>query len=169
MTTKNFYSTYRNPKLIHRATLQLLEGNAELLLGYIYNTTHHTGLLGNPEIRIGLSIKLLNNLRGHLSTKLLDPILQDIDRLSKDENYLKSTGNKEARTKALEEEYKFVQNYMNIDDNITLNTDNETVYNKPTEKEEKEKEKPKIQKGGSEDESTASHVSTMEEQGCIIC
>lgn len=120
---KEYYSSYRNQRLLKKATLTLLDGNIETLLNFMYDPSNHQGIFGHPEIRIGLSIKLLHNLRGKFSDKLIQPILTDIEELLDNDDYLEGTGNAEQRRQCLDEEYQFVQKYLDIDDNITLNTE----------------------------------------------
>ncbi len=120
--SKSYYSSYRNPKLIHKATLQMLNDNIENLIRYMYEESRQSGLLGHPEVRIGLVIKLLHGLKKDVDESLLHPVLKDIERLMDDTVYLQSTGDAQQRKECLTEEYHYIQKFINIDDNITLNT-----------------------------------------------
>lgn len=121
-STKKFYSSHRNPDLIHQATLRLLETNIESLLGDIYDSSNNNGILGHPEVRVGLSLKLLNNIRIDLDKSVIKPIINDIERLMNDSEYLNSTGDANRRYRCLQSELDFVQRYIDLDDSITLNT-----------------------------------------------
>jgi hypothetical protein len=121
-STKKFYSSHRNPDLIHQATLRLLETNIENLLGDIYDPSNDNGIFGHPEVRVGLSLKLLNNIRIDLDKSVIKPIIRDIERLMNDEEYLNSTGDADRRYRCLQSELDFVQRYIDLDDSITLNT-----------------------------------------------
>lgn len=121
-SAKKFYSSHRNPDLIHQATLRLLEMNIEDLLGDIYDESNETGIFGHPEVRIGLSLKLLHNLRVDLNKNVLKPVIRDIERLMNDRDYLESTGDARRRYQCLNSELDYVHRYIDFDDSITLNT-----------------------------------------------
>lgn len=120
---KHYYSGYRNSDALDEATFKLLEDNAETLINYIYDDENHQSLFGNPEVRIGLSIKIIHKLRPPLDETILRPILNDIEMLMGSREYLESTGDPDKRLKCLEEELQFVQRYIDFDDTITLNTE----------------------------------------------
>ena len=121
-SSKKFYSSHRNPDLIHQATLRLLETNIEYLIRDIYDPANDNGIFGHPEVRIGLCLKLLHNLRVDLDKSVVKPIIRDIERLMKDRDYLESTGDADRRYKCLVNELDYVQRYIDLDDSITLNT-----------------------------------------------
>ena len=133
-STKKFYSSHRNPDLIHQATLRLLETNIESLLADIYDPSNDNGIFGHPEVRVGLCLKLLNNIRIDLDKSVIKPIIKDIERLMHDEEYLNSTGDANRRYKCLQSELDFVQRYIDLDDSITLNTVIEPELIKDTHK-----------------------------------
>jgi len=119
---KSYYSTHINPDLINRATLKLLDENIEKMLKYIYDKKNEKSIFGHPEARIGLSLKLLHGTSIRLDKPVLDPIMEDIHMLIESEEYLQASGNPEKRLKCLKEELKFVCNYLDLDDTISLNT-----------------------------------------------
>lgn len=124
MSKINFYSSHHHPELIRKATLKLLEDNSLELLQYIYEEDKHDkDIFGHPEVRVGLSLKILNNLRTSIDVSLIKPIIKDIEFLIDSQLYLESTGNPEKRKKCLEEELQFVQRYLDIEDTLTLNTE----------------------------------------------
>jgi hypothetical protein len=102
----------------------MLEGNVEHLIRYIYDENRQQSIFGHPEVRIGLVIKLLHNVKSiNIDEKLLLPVLKDIERLLENEEYLVSTGDADLRQKCLMEECHFIQKFINVDDNMTLNTE----------------------------------------------
>lgn len=119
---KKFYSSHRNPTLIHQATLKLLEDNIINLLSDIYDEKKQKGIYGHPEVRIGLSLKLLHNIRIDLDESILKPIIKDIEMLMESPDYLESTGDAERRKKCLQEELNFINRYIDLEDTISLNT-----------------------------------------------
>lgn len=129
-TTKSYYSGYINSELITRASLKLLEGNAYKLLEFLYDDENRKSIFGHPEVRIGLSIKILHKLIPPIDESVLRPIIRDIEDLMGDEEYLKSTGDPKARYDCLEEELEFVQKYFDFEDTITLNTQRPSVKKK---------------------------------------
>jgi len=120
--SKKYYSSHRNPSLIHQATLKLLEENIINLLSDIYDEKKQKSIYGHPEVRIGLSLKLLHNIRTDLDESILKPIIKDIEMLMESEEYLVSTGDPERRKKCLLEELNFINRYIDLDDTISLNT-----------------------------------------------
>lgn len=122
-TRENFYSGYKDQHAMDDATLKLIEENADHLIDYLYDSRNQNSLFGNPEIRIGLAIKIIHKLVPPIDDYILQPIINDINMLMKSPDYLESTGDSERRLKCLEEELEFVQRYVNFDDTITLNTE----------------------------------------------
>lgn len=119
---KKFFSSYRNPKLIEQATVKLLEDNIETLINDIYSTANQDGIFAHPEARIGVVLKLLNQIRIDLDESVLRPVIIDIETLLHSDEYLNSTGNPQVRRKCLREELQFVNRYIDLTDTITLNT-----------------------------------------------
>lgn len=120
--SKKFYSSHRNPSLIHQATLKLLEDNIINLLSDIYDEKKQKSIYGHPEVRIGLSLKLLHNIRIDLDESIIKPIIKDIEMLMESQEYLISTGDPERRKKCLQEELHFISRYIDLNDTISLNT-----------------------------------------------
>lgn len=120
---KNFFSGYSDSTTLDDATFKLLEENADHLIGFIYDEDNQAGLLGNPEIRIGLSIKIIHKLIPPITEATLMPIIKDIELLMESMEYLQSTGDVEKRLKCLEDELRFVQKYIDFDDTMSLNTE----------------------------------------------
>jgi len=118
----NLYSTYRRPKVIQYATMRLLESNFPNLVHYIYSH-RNSEIFDDPETRVGICIKLLHSLDMRYDEQLLQPILDDIEFLMDSESHLASTEDPERRIKCLEEEFRHVQKYIDMDDTISLNTE----------------------------------------------
>jgi len=127
MPPKSYYSGYINPDLITRASMKLLEGNAMRLLEFLYDDENRKSIFGHPEVRIGLSIRILHKLIPPISETVLKPIIHDIQELMENKEYLKSTGDPKRRYDCLEEELEFVQKYFDFEDTITLNTERPSV------------------------------------------
>lgn len=81
----------------------------------------------NTEVRIGLCIRILAKTNRYFDENLINLILDDIDVLRKESDYLLSFKDPKARKAALDEEYALVQGYVDMDDTISLNQDPETV------------------------------------------
>lgn len=81
----------------------------------------------NTEVRIGLCIRILAKTNRYFDENLINLILDDIDVLRKESDYLLSFKDPKARKTALDEEYALVQGYVDMDDTISLNQDPETV------------------------------------------
>lgn len=75
----------------------------------------------SPEIRIGLSIRILVKSNCGFDEDLINLILRDIETLRHDTDYLLSFPDPKARREALDEEYALVQGYIDLDDTISLN------------------------------------------------
>ena len=75
----------------------------------------------NTEIRIGLSIRILAKTNKYYDDNLVNLILNDIDYLRHNSDYLLSFKDPKARKAALDEEYALVQGYIDMDDTISLN------------------------------------------------
>lgn len=80
----------------------------------------------NVEVRIGLSIRILAKTNRYYDEELINLILDDIDFLRKESDYLLSFKDPKARKVALDEEYALVQGYIDMDDTISLNQDPDT-------------------------------------------
>lgn len=119
---KLFYSTHRNSKLIKEATDKLIQDNFDMMIKYVYDKANHKTILGHPEIRIGLVIKLLHNINAEFEQELLDPVFNDIKLLSKSTEYLNKTGDSQKRLKCLSEEAQFLERYVKLDTEISLNS-----------------------------------------------
>lgn len=81
----------------------------------------------NVEVRIGLSIRILAKTNRYYDEELINLILDDIDYLRKESDYLLSFKDPKARKAALDEEYALVQGYIDMDDTISLNQEPDTV------------------------------------------
>ena len=104
----------------------LISQNAEHLIKYIYanrdNTPYNT-----PEIRIGLSIKILVNSKQLYSPEILSSIVDDIQSLLTDEEHLKKFKTKQQRINALLQELSLINKLLDFDDTISLNILNNKV------------------------------------------
>ena len=81
----------------------------------------------NVEVRIGLSIRILAKTNRYYDENLINLILDDIDYLRRESDYLLSFKDPKARKAALDEEYALVQGYIDMDDTISLNQEVDTV------------------------------------------
>lgn len=80
----------------------------------------------NPEVRIGLSIRVLAKTDRFDDERLINLILDDIEHLRRNTDYLLSFKDPKARKAALDEEYALVQGYIDMDDTISLNQETDT-------------------------------------------
>jgi hypothetical protein len=81
----------------------------------------------NVEVRIGLCIRILAKTNRYYDEKLINLILDDIEYLRKESDYLLSFKDPKARKAALNEEYALVQGFIDMDDTISLNQDSDTA------------------------------------------
>ena len=116
--SRAYYSTFRRPQELNHAMLELYLKQAPILLQTIQ------AKFSDPEIRTGLSIKILHNTPPgtRLELSILQPILNDIETLIKDRQALKATGNAGIRLSCLRKEHEFVQRYLDLDDTVSLNS-----------------------------------------------
>jgi len=84
----------------------------------------------NAEIRIGLSIRILAKTNKYYDDNLVNLILNDIDFLRQNSDYLLSFKDPKARKAALDEEYALVQGYIDMDDTISLNQEDADTQSK---------------------------------------
>lgn len=80
----------------------------------------------NPEVRIGLCIRILAKTERFADEALVNLILEDIEALRRNSDYLLSFKDPKSRKAALDEEYALVQGYIDMDDTISLNQETET-------------------------------------------
>lgn len=99
----------------------LITQNAEYLLNYIYehqdDSPYHA-----PEVRVGLSIKILINSKQTYKPEILSCIVDDIETLLSDEVHLKKYQVKQQRVEALTQELSLINKLLDLDDTISLNT-----------------------------------------------
>jgi hypothetical protein len=119
----NLYSL--NNKDIKEAAADLLNNNAETLINYIYHSTGSVYI--NPEVRIGLSIRILAKTHKSYDEALISLILADIEALRNNTDYLLMFKDPKGRRQALDEEYALVQGYVDMDDTISLNQEQDTT------------------------------------------
>jgi hypothetical protein len=101
-------------KGIESAGFDLIVQNAEHLIGYIYNHTN-TRPYSDPEIRLGLVVKILLKSNTNYSRDLLQPVIDDIETLmSETEDPVRHTG--------LSMELSLLSKFLELDDSISLNT-----------------------------------------------
>lgn len=146
-----------NSKDIKQAATELINDNATYLIQYIYKqagilnvvesketpdtskipvivqedksltNTQKNSIFQNIEVRIGLSIRILAKTNRYYDEDLINLILDDIEYLRKESDYLLSFKDPKARKAALDEEYALIQGYIDMDDTISLNQDADTV------------------------------------------
>ena len=116
-SSKQYYSTFRRPKDFNAAMLKLYLDQAHHLLSAIQSG------FDDPEIRVGLSIKILHNTPSgtRFAHSVLEPLIRDIEGMIKDHDYLRSTNNPRFRLRCLKRELELVQRYIDLSDDISLN------------------------------------------------
>ncbi len=115
----SFYST--NVKNIKSASFDLIVQNAQTLIKYIY-ANKETSPYDVVEVRVGLVIKILLKSQENYESELLQPVIEDIENMMEDDEYLKASGNSEERHLALSKELSLLNKFQELDDTITLNT-----------------------------------------------
>lgn len=107
---------------IKQASACLLLENADHLIRFIYANTDRPPY-DKPELRVGLSIKILikSSNQGY-SGDLLDPVLADLQELLTNEEYLKQFKDPIARREALSKELSLINKFKELDETISLNT-----------------------------------------------
>lgn len=83
-------------------------------------------VFSDTEVRIGLSIRILAKTNKYHDEDLINLVLDDINYLRKNSDYLLSFRDPKARKAALDEEYALVQGFIDMDDTISLNQESET-------------------------------------------
>lgn len=105
---------------IDNASTELIIENAEHLIEYIYaNKTKMR--YSDPEIRIGLTLKILLKTNKCFERDLLIPVIEDIEYLLENSGYLRLFNNPDARKEGLSKELLLVNKYIELSDTITLN------------------------------------------------
>lgn len=124
MSADNLYSM--NNRNIKDAATDLLNNNADYLINYIYQQSYA------PEVRIGLSIRILAKTNRTYNDELINLILSDIEKLRNNTDYLLGFSDPKSRREALDEEYALVQGYIDMNDTISLNQDPDEIETKST-------------------------------------
>ena len=115
----SYYST--EVKNIDRASFDLIVQNAETLIKYIYNHKQ-TDPYNRPEIRVGLVIKILLKSNENYGSELIQPVIEDIEMMMEDKEYLASYDDSEERHLSLSKELSLLNKFKELDDTISLNT-----------------------------------------------
>jgi hypothetical protein len=105
---------------IDAASNELIIENSEHLIAYIYSNKEKMRY-SDPEIRIGLSLKILLKTEKCFERDLLLPIIEDIEYLLSNKGYLSLFNNPELRKEGLSKELMLVNKYIELSDTITLN------------------------------------------------
>lgn len=113
------YSTELNN--VKDATADLVANNAGYLIEYIYNNKT-TSPYNNAEVRVGLVIKTLLKASGVFPSELMTQVVDDINDLVSDRDYLSQFNSPSERKSALQYELSFINKYIQLDDLISLNT-----------------------------------------------
>ena len=108
------------PKL-EIASAQLIIDNAATLIMYIYNNKKK---YTDPEIRVGLTIKILLKVESCFDIDLLKPVINDIEYLLTNETYLNLFSNPALIKECLYKELLLINKYMELSETISLNTRN---------------------------------------------
>ena len=118
----NYEFSSDNP-LISKAVNNLLIESSIYLLNFIYS---HKEIepYSNPEIRVGLSIKILLKINTYFELSVLQPIIDDINFLLNDADYLNQFANPQERKNNLTKEYILINKYIELSDTMTLNKNN---------------------------------------------
>jgi hypothetical protein len=117
MSTKTLYSTFRRTADLNQAMLTLYLQQAPTLLKQIQES------FTDPEIRVGLSIKILYNTPKdtRFPLEVIEPVIRDLETMIKDHDYLRSTGSARHRLRCLRNELNLVQRYIDLEETVTLN------------------------------------------------
>lgn len=115
----NYEFSSENPHM-NDAVNKLLSDNIINLLNYIYSTESEP--FNNPEIRIGLAIKILLGTKNCFDITVLQPIINDINYLIDDNEYLLNFVEPTERKRALEKELILINKYVELSETTyTLN------------------------------------------------
>ena len=102
------------------ASNTLIVSNADKLIMFIYE--NKTKLeYSDPEIRVGLVLKILLKANNYFEIDLLRPVIQDIEYLYTNESYLRLFSSPEERKKCLSKELILVNKYIELSETISLN------------------------------------------------
>lgn len=112
------YST-DNPK-ISEAVTSLLIDNAAYLIEFIY-LNNNIEPYNDPEIRIGLAIKILLKTNTYYDIVVLQPIINDINNLMNNPEYLSTFENQNERLNCLAKELILINKLIELSETITLN------------------------------------------------
>ena len=115
----SFHST--DVKGMDTAGFDLIVQNAVVLIKYIYQ---HTDIspYDNPEIRVGLVIKILLKSNTNYDSDLLVPVIEDVEKMMENKEYLQKTGNEVEKHIALSKELSLLNKFQELDDTLSLNT-----------------------------------------------
>lgn len=106
---------------IKDATAMLIDDNAETLIRSIYLNSAREPY-DKPDVRVGLVVKILIKSSRHYSADLLRPVVEDIEQLLVDDDYLYTFKNPAARKEGLSKELSLVNKFIELDDTLSLNT-----------------------------------------------
>ena len=122
--SRAYYSTFRRPHELNQAMLNLYLTQAPELLKAIQCHFSDESENGDPEIRVGLSIKILHNTppSTRFPMEIIKPIILDIEAMIKNTTDLKATGDARLRLRCLQKELGLVQRYIELADTVSLNS-----------------------------------------------
>ena len=106
---------------IREAGFDLMVQNAEHLIKFIYQNTDKSPY-DSPEVRIGLVIKILIRSNTNYTADLLQPVVDDMQNLLSDQDYLCKFDDPSERRNALSKELTLINKFMELDETISLNT-----------------------------------------------
>lgn len=106
---------------IGKAAFQLVVDNASHLIKYIYDNKN-TKPYSDPEIRVGLVIKILIKSDTSYATGLLKPVIDDLEYLLSDREYLQKFKDPVAKREALSKELSLLNRFLELDETMSLNT-----------------------------------------------
>ena len=110
-----------NDPRIRDASFTLIVDCAEHLINFVYNN-QHTSPYDKPEIRVGLAVKILLKSEQNYESKMIEPIICDLEDMLSNEEYVNSFPDPEAKRAAISSELTLMNKYVELDDTITLNT-----------------------------------------------
>ena len=106
---------------INEASFRLILDNAEHLIRYIYEHANSRPY-DDAEISVGLAIKILIKSNETYSSELLQPIVDDLEDLINDNEYLDNFDDPISKKEALCKQLSLINKFMELDETISLNT-----------------------------------------------
>jgi len=107
---------------INHASFDLILRNAEHLINYIYQNKDSVPY-NKPEVRVGLVIKILIKSDDiSYSSDLLQPVINDLEQLFDDDEYINTFDDPVQKKRALSQELSLINRFIELDETMTLNS-----------------------------------------------